>query len=960
MMYFSLFHLMDYLAYAAATAELSMSVEELIDWLLPIFSIVAGALAAMALLWLAWKRRVVRQNIRRMMPLPPLSKPPAIERPAPPIAPRGDPIPLPRIPRITRRPALVVGLGDAGRWTLTYLKQTLQTSDATDGIGLLAFNILTNKTSKTAAPIAVAAHGGSIERSTVALEDAELCWLPDDTSRLDADFRRDPASYPRLGSWLGDVTRETPHVEARLAFLANLPTVEARLKVALAALQQLQGLDVYLVAGLGETIGAGALIDLAQLLHLAAHESGQSIAIHAILYPPETNDATSAAAQQIIAASRAAWQAIEQSQAANKRQIAYPLLFDLSLLGRHESSEALDGKLFNTCTLLNLNNQAGSPADVLPQHGIYPMAADAICARLEIPAATFLTEQRIGPAQERRDPAICKGIGTFTYCLHPGAIIQEAADRLLDELVDRLMEASSQIDEQRFFAALSEAADYDLYRKVVSITPEQRWQPHIIRGLLDPPTGHGTLDVYAREGLPRFARYELLRSSDRNTLAMRAICRRYYDRYLGTPTTPGEWAGYVGENAITAVRLYHDMLLCEVGALLNDPAPGALTRALTFCSAVIKRTAALQTSLNAYIQVRKADLPDPKVRAAVDSAAPVFDRYALGMGRQLLGYPTSATQEQSLRQQQSWINTEMELLVARGAGAAAEQMHTIARQIHTELTAFATSLRAEQQAARRRIDAARAYRLAQIDLGHVRYDWGMPHADVTQLRKHINPRQPLPKHIKQEIQALHSYLAGDHITALLSRRLLTLNDLAEQLSWGWMDEAPNRALCAAIRDGSATFTLIDGASFRAAITTRFHWIWGLRLPDLLAPATDLHEQIAPLQNDIRQPLIPHDQHEKRMFLIVPPATDPANARWFEQIVATQQQAHSTPTSHRLVVGVDPYRITALTTYEVTSLPEPPPPPAGGPAANHRRRPAIRAKSTEAPDTAVTPIGPARS
>lgn len=876
---------------------------------------------------LALRHRIVRQRICRE-PLPKISMPPPVTGPQPVAAPENDPPPA-LGPSVTAyRPALVVGLGSAGRWTMTYLKQILRDSGDLTSVSLLACDMLSDGGEQEVLPLTLAAPDVFSGETTIVLDEQELHWIYNRATMLQNKLRQDPAAYPRLHAWFSLLSGNAPHIIARLAFLADLPAIADRLREALGQFHQRQSLDVYLIAGLGEAIGAGALLDLAQLLHLVADDSKQSITLHGIIYLPDVMEAVTSVSQGTRAAAFTVLRSLERAQTNSSQHSYYPS-FDLNILEWKDQHATIEGKLFQTCALMSADRATSSLVNTPPEHGIYPMTADAISAMLTPPAASVLDAHRtqlmprIDQAQGRLDTALYNSFGTFTYALSHAAIVQEATDLLIDQFITRMLAPSEPADEQAFFMALRQVRAYDIYVQA-SCDFHDHWNEDTVLGLLELPEARGTLRTHAQEGMLRYVLCELLNQEKANNddETIDTLCKQYIQNVLGTINTPGDALRSVNANAGEAVLLFRNMLLHHIDTLLNISAEaGALTQALACVTAIQKRLASLETTLASYFQAREATSPETMLASTGANS----EQSMSNMRRWVLGMPNTVAQEQALSHQQKRFGYDLELVAARGAVVAVGQMHTLTQKLYDELDAFATNLRAEQRVARRRLDAARARRIAQIDLGRVRHEWGMPHTDVTLLRKYLNPKVPLPQtnQTRQHVLELRAYVAGEHVAALMNQNpnALLVTTLIERLSWGWDNQSRDPVLRINFCDGDTVFNVKKGINLRTAIATSYRWVWELQLPDLFVRGFEGPESLArQLDSELACPSIRYqptlrDQHERYTFLIVPPATDPTNAFWFEQLITAQRETSSQHAVHRLIMGGRMRRITYLSTCE---------------------------------------------
>jgi hypothetical protein len=914
-----------------STGPIAPPPSELPDWFSPWCFLPLLLLLPLFLL-LFWKRQSVRRSIRRGMPLPEMAIPTPIQPPAEPVPSQVTSLPQILPVPVTSRPALLVGLGEAGRWTLTYIKQTLLQREGGSDVTLLAFDVPVDVEGQETARIEVITPHRPGGMTEVRLADSEQYWLQGNASRFEMKIRQAAPAYPLLHAWLSERTGSSPHITARLAFLDELPSITPILTTALEGLAQQQGVDVYLIAGLGEALGAGALLDVAQALQLIANQHNHHIALHGIIYLPDVLEFAHPLPQETRAASFAVLRTLERLQTSFGQNPPTSPLFDPLLLGGDAPGTPFESKLFSSCTLLSANREIGPLIGIPPQHGVYPMAADAISVAIELPAATFLHEHRtnvnsrVGQAQHSLDTALYSSFGTFTYQLQLDAIVSEATARLINNLADHLLCPVESTQVQTFFTDLLIAGDYKLYRHAAYEHHAQPWQRDAVIDLLELSAVRGQLRMFLGDGLLRSVRYAGLDADSRNGASIRSLIQHYHQRYLGTPTATGEWSQTITANSEAAIALFRNKLLSDITTLLNSNASGAWSQALTLCDSLSQRMDILHRSLEEYAESLTAGLPEMQTTA--QQSAPTLEQRSFDFWRWLLGYPTTGTQEQVLTLHQEWLDTELELLAAQGAGMAAAQMHTYAQYVHSQLRTYTSMLQTEHQNAQQQRMLLRQYRVNQLDMGRVRHDWGMPHTDVIQLRAYTDPERPLPQNERERryVQDLRSYLDGEHVTHILNRRPATWPDpvktLPEQICWTW-DSATTEPVIYPMLPGTGdTHRLQTGSELWRVAASYYGWIRNICLSDLLASEIDTPTTLArQLSGERSSPAIHYlptarDQHELHTFLVVPPAADRKSDQLFQQVVTAQQQAGALRVFHQYVMGGDPQRITYLTTYEL--------------------------------------------
>ncbi len=903
-------------------------------WLLPLL------LIPLLLLLLLWKRQTTRRAIQRGMPLPAPAGAELLPVLQPPVVTAADPLP-PLVPlRVGARPALVVGLGQAGRWTLTYLKHILHERGGLDAVTLLAIDVPPSDQHQDEASIGLDMPDATDGLISIELDASELLWLRADPDYITALIERNPEAYPVLHAWLQSGTGTAPHTTARIQLLAELPSLAPRLTAALDALAQRQGSDVYLVAGLGEAVGAGAVLDLAQALQLSASRANRTIALHGMLYLPDVLEHAQPRLPETHAAAFAVWRTLERLQTTFGQQPPTPLLFDPPLLGDNPVAPLFAGKLFSTCALVSHDRDVSPLLRIAAAQGVYPMVADSLAAMLELPAANHLHEQqaninsRASLAQHTLDTALYRSVGSFTYQLDTRNIIGTATAQVITALVDHLLAAEPEpaVNLSPFLSQLLSVGDYDLYRQITGADNALDWSRTALLDWLEPAATRGTLSRLTSDSLVRHIRYELLTTGQRGGPAIRRLLQQYLEMHLGTASVPGVWPTAVASHAQAAVQIFQQTLLEHSIQLLNSTTPGALSRALALCAALQQHLATLHTTLAARAQSSAETLPD--LRATAESEATSLDRRGFHLWRWLIGDPLTPRQEQVLTLYQQWLDAELEALVLRESAGATAMMQACAQHMHDQLQAQAALLQTTRQTACTHLQVLRDNRAAQVALGRVRHTWGMPHTDVTDLQAYVDPEQPLPRNerTRRYAQDLRAYLDGQHISHLLAQRPAAwpdpLSTLLERLCWSWEAPAGAATPSAAItlypvwRDSHGPQRLTSGMALWANATALYGWITTLRLPDLLVPELPAPAQVAQQLTDerasppIRYRPTERDQHELHTFLIVPPATAPDSSHLFEQVVAAQQQTGALRAFHQHLPGGDSQRLTYLTSYEL--------------------------------------------
>lgn len=871
-------------------------------------------LLLLPLLLLLFLRRNNHEAIRRAVrptdpSTAPLSPVPPLTPPTPPDHPALADV-TPRHPQY--QPALVLGLGLAGRWSLTYLKEAL--AGQTDTVALLALD-LSPQTEEVSPSVAVLTADPVSGSSEVTLDEAlgELLWLDRTADNAEALFRRDPTRFPRLAAWLAALDGLDDQATARLRLLYALREVAALLTRQIEALGQRGGRDIYLVADLGEALGAGGLLDLAQAMRQLAHTSKVNVAIHALLVVP-----TPDSGQVKPGATYASWRALERGQLVFGRSPSDPLAFDFELLGVTSDSLPTDNRLFDTCALLNADRDVATLVSVSADQGLFPLIADVISAELERPASDALDRHRanvggrVSLAQQRFGQAFYRSAGSFTYNLAPLALLQQASDALLVAVIEQLVRPGALPRIEPLLAEFSQTFGYQLF----TTDPERSFSQGTILGLLELPAERDLLSRYANDALPRQVRYMLL--TDRPKPSAREAYAILNRRWLGEDGQSGVFGAMLAQRAANADQRFREHLRALLASMLNRAdTPGALSEANAYADALARWATALAATLNEHRRTVAEQLDSRKVAEARDQLA-----NGPNWWRRLLGYVTSPEQDQALAALQIHQGQCLEVLAAGTAADAATALAASAGAARDALQALLTELKAEGTAAERRLATAQNRRRAQVFLGRVRHEWGMPHADVLALRDYLDPERALPQaeNRRRQIVALRQYLAGQHVADLAAEHAVGPQALQSRIHWTWEPSAATVAPHPVLIINQQQLPLARAAAWRAAATTLNGWVWTLDLAALLAEELEQPTLLArQLVSELLAPAIrylptPNDQHEHFTFLIATPP--PTHKDWYAQVIEAQQRTGLAHSYHQQLDGSDPYRVHALALVEL--------------------------------------------
>jgi hypothetical protein len=599
----------------------------------------------------------------------------------------------------------------------------------------------------------------------------------------------------------------------------------------------------------------------------------------------------------------------------------------------------LNYRLLSTCMLISAERLVAALGTLPPQHGVYPMLADIISADLDATASKPLHEHRtnmqsrLAEAQQQLDRTLYRSSGSFSYTLPVPAIMQEASDRLLCQFIEQRAPAQPADATPRhrigeLLREVSRTVDYAFYQQAMRETPDHEWDLDSVLGLLESAENRGTLSRYAGDGLLRYVRYGMLEEKTRDNDTARRLIGEYCQTYLGTAEAGnGVWQQSIAANRDLAVAVFQNHFFHDVAALLNDDRSGSgLTDAQALAVAATRHMEGLQQSLEQHMHILTEPLREQ--RSTATEAEQELARSSFNLWRRLLGHTTTLAQERVLNAKQVWLDAELEMLTTQGACEAARQMADIARRVRDHLATFRQSLHDEGLAARQRLEAARQRRRAQIDLGRVRHEWGMPHTDVTHLRNYLaaDAATPRSERMRRFVEELHNYLEGKHIDEILATRPETWPDahsaLGERLYWTWDADAAAPVPTPMIYLHDRAYLVGDGTTLRESALALYRWMEELCLPDMLMPQLDTPAHLARQLDDERTgPAIhyvptPGDRHELYTFLLVPPPNNASIQRWFDQVVDVQQVAGTLHAFHKLISASHPQRVVYLSTYEL--------------------------------------------
>ena len=389
------------------------------------------------LVWLWWRRT---EQARQAWQAPPggALPPPRLDTA------RWQPLPTPSTPPLlpvveakisaNLNPTLVLGLGQMGQHALDALKASLE-----EAYGAVPAQIRW---------LAVHPVQGPPSHDDTAL-----------TMPLDADAVRDvlraAGTRPELQAWLSPEVRaelqtwlsgnalapvppprSSERALGRLALFVHRHALETRLQDELRALGS-DSPTIYLIGSLAEGYASGALLDVAHLTRLQAHEAQMSnYVFQGLLLLPEAHVDSAARLDEqarLQQAASAAWRELDRFQSVFEHP--YPLDYG-------DRQTRRQGRLFDRCYLFSPDRSEGPGLTGQPvTETLCPAIADLILALADArfrPAWGQVAEavaERTARQQHQRGEALYSSLGSFTYVLPVEDLVQSAALRLAREMV---------------------------------------------------------------------------------------------------------------------------------------------------------------------------------------------------------------------------------------------------------------------------------------------------------------------------------------------------------------------------------------------------------------------------------------------------------------------------------------------------------------------------------------------
>ncbi len=355
-------------------------------------------------------------------------------------------------------------------------------------------------------------------------------------------------AYPYLSQWLGLFKKPGKPVslsircKARLALLRDALSLLPELEPKCNSMSELT--RVYLIADMGDPMGAGLLTDIAWLLSYAVGHSRSSgngnqetspgngnqaasppPSLYGFLLLPDANAPEEMPEHITDGSVFAAWRELDLAQIVFGRYPSAETGYSAWLTNSNHDIVVLDNdRLFNRCWLIETGQTPRLPNIPISQ-GVSPMIADTIVSHLHIDASSTgesnqvrqhrneLAEhhQQVNETRNNRQRTaeipLYSSIGTFTYHFPIEQISSEIIERAIRDLLYHSFLANKQ-DEQlntaRYLRDTPLGASWHL-----AASPPKVWEPGTVLKMADcegwlhqhrfPPQGYDPLQVrYAR------------------------------------------------------------------------------------------------------------------------------------------------------------------------------------------------------------------------------------------------------------------------------------------------------------------------------------------------------------------------------------------------------------------------------------------------------------------------------
>lgn len=850
-----------------------------------------------------------------------------------------DPFPFTPPPSLQYQPALLIGLGKAGRWTLTHAKATLHEAGAPPPIDLMAFDFTgQSEQDMRDTPITVCtatATHGIVDLQLQTESPTELLLLKDaaDTATQFVQHIHDqPDMYPILSRWLSDTTTTEQHSRLRLLFLAHLSFVTEHLMQAARRLESRGGKDIFLVASLEEDIGIATVLDFVQLVQLIGKHLQIPIAVHLWVYIPTRR------IQYPIPSAPAAWtvlRTLERLQTCFAQDPPTPLLFDLNLTGLPSTlDQSWSERLTTSCKLIDSDRSTNPLTTVPPEDGLYVMVADGICGVLEIPAVRAIQQHRanvntrVAQYQQQLEVALYSSWGAFTYLLRPAALITEGAAQFIigwhnallaeSELIQSLEDELIQVRE-----FLKQPTRYRLFDHLTAQEPLNISTPVEAGELLESADDRGRLSQFTAQTMPDYIRRELVVSP--KTTAKQAYLQ-YIQFYVNEPD--GSLHTYLDKHSTNIQHQFQHRLTEYILHTLNGNTSGRLTLVRRVLTTLQNRVDLLQQHA-----VEMSKTARSKTNFASDKEfAEELSTYKLNPLEGLIGKVLSAQQENRLTERYDYLTHHLEISILEQIDSLCFVLKDAIQHANRALNAQKDYIQKEYLSAENSLNDAHRRRLEQVERGAVQHEWGMPHTSVRPLRQFLDLSVSLPNdlQVQRQVQQLRDYVAGRHVQDLWNRSVGG-NPPQDSIIWVW-DNTQEVPLVLAYRPTRQApelpvYRVTPEAQLQSFAHEAYSWVWSLELSELLAAEVgDPHRFAVQLDNErasppIRYNITPQDKHELHTFLIAsikPTDSEQSTSvtNWLRETVAAQQSRTSQYSSHRILDGSNPYRLSYLPSYEI--------------------------------------------
>lgn len=404
--------------------------------------------------------------------------PPELEIPGLPPLPAALPALDPDALTRTTEPTLIVGLGGAGRWVLTFLKKAVLETNCGRIPDTIRFLVIDTRSAEFEThPVVV----GGVE-----LDEEELLLLSEDPENPTELVERtqsmvdDPNASSHLRDWwpVQDF-RNLPSEQLQISRGTNQRRPIGRMALHLdlehgpessrlwsIVAESIEGLKahgeptVFLATSATGGTGSGMFSDVAYLARKISHEHGaRGVTVNLLLALQNTYAHQAKGLGFTTPNAFAALRELDRLLACRDRRFTMQYSED----EENPANGRLDSPLLDNCYVFDADREYNSLVDELPRCGIYPAMADAIHTFLyATPGGAFdqeLKQSKVITELERESSGhgVVSSLGTFVFRLPMYHFLQVFKIRLARELIAETFDVTFDIDGRWHTDPLSEA-----------------------------------------------------------------------------------------------------------------------------------------------------------------------------------------------------------------------------------------------------------------------------------------------------------------------------------------------------------------------------------------------------------------------------------------------------------------------------------------------------------------------